>query len=61
MYITIVIMAADLVLALKIEFDGVIHQFNYDKELRQDEKIIVANIIFENGNLRFNLYYLLQL
>ena len=36
----------------EIEFDGIIHQFNYDKELRQDDRVKVANIIFENGKFK---------
>ena len=38
----------------EIEFDEVIHQFNYDKELRQDEEIDVAEVIFENGKFKIN-------
>jgi len=38
----------------EIEFDGVIHQFNYDKELRQDEEIPVAEVFFENGKFKIN-------
>ena len=38
----------------EIEFDGVIHQFNYDKELRQNEEIDVAEVIFENGKFKIN-------
>ena len=32
----------------EIEFDGKIYQFNYDKELRQDEKIPVATVTLHN-------------
>ncbi len=35
----------------EIEFDGKIYQFNYDKNLRQDEKVAVATVILDqNGN-----------
>ena len=35
----------------EIEFDGNIYSFNYDKDLRQDEKVFVADVILDkNGN-----------
>lgn len=37
----------------EIEFDGNIYSFNYDKDLRQDQKIAVADVILDtNGNFR---------
>lgn len=36
----------------EVEFDGAIHQFNYDKELRQSEKVAVANVILENDKFK---------
>lgn len=37
----------------EIEFDGNIYSFNYDKDLRQDEQIHVADVFLDtNGNFR---------
>lgn len=34
----------------EIEYDGQIHEFTYDKELRQDEKVVVAKVRFSRGH-----------
>lgn len=36
----------------EVEFDGVIHSFDYSKELRQGERVYVANVYLENGTFR---------
>lgn len=37
----------------EIEFDGQIYSFVYDKELRQDEKVTVAKIKFDENGFKF--------
>jgi len=34
----------------EIEYEGVIHSFTYDKELKQGEKVVVAEIMFDKNN-----------
>ena len=36
----------------EIEFEGNIYSFEYNKELRQDEKVLVAYVYLENGSFR---------
>ena len=36
----------------EIEFNGAIHQFNYDKELRHHEKIRVASVFFDGNEFK---------